>query len=119
MLTGQQVNSLHKVQVPVQNCINSQYIMKQAAHGVKEDQVSFPTHPAMRHLEFSRRSYGQNIEGCSEVKQSRGISSGVLLERSFHTSDEFKLVSCFHLSWRVVPSINTPLCVSYKQVLMI
>ena len=80
MLTGQQVNSLHKVQVPVQNCINSQYIMKQAAHGVKEDQVSFPTHPAMRHLEFSRRSYGHLSERRSIFRES-----GILIHLGFVT----------------------------------
>jgi hypothetical protein len=36
-------------------------------------QVSFPTHPAPRHLEIPRISYYQNTEGCAEVKQPCGI----------------------------------------------
>jgi hypothetical protein len=41
-------------------------------HGEKPYQVSFPTHPAPRHLKTPRRNYCQNTEGCAEVKQPHG-----------------------------------------------
>jgi hypothetical protein len=72
VLTGQKVNSLFDDQVFVLNYINLRSLIKYAIHGEKAYQVSFPTHPAPRHLEISRRSYYQNNKGYVEVKQPRG-----------------------------------------------
>jgi hypothetical protein len=73
VLTGQKVNSLLDDQVFVLNCIILRSFIKHAIHGEKAYQVSFPMHPAPRHLEIPRRSYYQNTEDCAEVKQPRGI----------------------------------------------
>jgi hypothetical protein len=72
VLTGQKVNSLFDDQVFVLNCIILRSFIKHAIHGKKAYQVSFPTHPAPRYLKIPRRSYCQNTEGYTEVKQPHG-----------------------------------------------
>jgi hypothetical protein len=73
VLTSHKINSLFDDQVSVLNYIILQSFIRHAIHGEKVYQVSFPTHPAPRHLETPRRSYYQNTEGCVEVKQPHGI----------------------------------------------
>jgi hypothetical protein len=105
--TGQSVNSQPDVQVPMQNCTNIQYFMVHAARSVKVHQVNFPMHLTARHLEFPRWSYCQNTKDCqktnnhAETHQERG--------GPFHIGCIFVFVSCFHLSRRSAPCINTPL----------
>ena len=41
-------------------------------HGWKDDEVSFPTHPTVCHLDFLGRSYDQNIKDCLEAQKTRG-----------------------------------------------
>jgi hypothetical protein len=60
-------------QVFILNCINLRSFIKYVIHGEKAYQVSFPTHPAPRHLEIPRRNYYQNTEGYAEVKQPHRI----------------------------------------------
>ena len=56
-MTGQQVNSLPDVQVPMENCTILQYLVVHDAHGVKAYQVNFSTQQTTRQLEFPRWSY--------------------------------------------------------------
>jgi hypothetical protein len=114
--TGQKVNSLPDVQLPMQNCINVQCFVVHAAHGLKAYQVNFPMQPMTHHLDFPRWSYCQNTEDCAEDQQSRGNSLGIhFVEPLSHSLSYLFFISCFHLSRRAVPSINTPLLHKHSQ----
>jgi hypothetical protein len=82
--TGQKVNSQPNVQVFVQNYTILQYIVVHDAHDVNENQVNFLMQLTTCLLEFSRWSYYQNIEDCTEVQQPCGNNSRAW--RPFHIS---------------------------------
>ena len=46
--------------------------MVHSIHGWEDDEVSFLTHPTVRHLDFLGRSYDQNIENCTEAQKTHG-----------------------------------------------
>ena len=98
------------VQLPMQNCI-VQYFIVDAAHGVKDYQVNFPTQQTSYHLDFPIRSYDRFSGDCTEGHQpceaAWEFSSWWLL--SYYNSRNSKLHS--HPTSRVVPCINT-LCIS-------
>jgi hypothetical protein len=113
---GQKVNSLPHVQLPMQNCINVQCFVVHAAHCLKAYQVNFPTQPTTHHLDFPRWSYCQNTEDYTEDQQPHGNSPGIhFVEPLSHSLSYLFFISCFHLSRRVVPNINTPLLQKYSQ----
>jgi hypothetical protein len=114
--TGQSVNSLPNVQVPVQNCTILQCFIVHATRSVKVHQANFPTHPTTHLLEFPRWSYCQNTEDCAEDQQSHGNSSGAW--RPFHRGCLLVFVSCFHLFRRSAPCINTSLLHSKRKTLI-
>jgi hypothetical protein len=94
----------------MQNCINVQCFVVHAAYGLKAYQVNFPTQPTTHHLDFPRWSYCQNTEDCAEDQQSHRNSLGIhFVEPLSHSLSYLFFISCFHLSRRAIPSINTPL----------
>jgi hypothetical protein len=101
--TGQQFISLHDDQIPVQNCIIVKYFVVHAAHGVKAYQVNFPTQQTTHLLEVPRRSYCQNTEDCTEVKQPRGNPTESHFEEAFHIVRLIFFFSCLYLSRRAAP----------------
>ena len=71
MKTGQNVNSLPDVQLPMQNCTTVQSFVLHAAHGWKAYHVIFPTQQTSYHLDFPIRSYGRFSGDCTEDQQPR------------------------------------------------
>ena len=119
MKTGQKVNSLPDVQLPMQNCTNVQCFVVDAAHGLKAYQVYFPTQPTAHLLDFPRWSYWQNTEDCTEDQWPRGNNSELISWRPFRIVYIIFFFPCLHLSRRAVPSINTPLLHSILRLLII
>ena len=72
--TGQNVNSLPDVQLPMQNCTTVQCFMLHAAHGWKPYHAIFPTQQTSYHLDFPIRSYGRFSGDCTEDQQPREAS---------------------------------------------
>jgi hypothetical protein len=113
--TDQKVNNQLDDQVFVLNCIILRSFIKHAIHGEKDYQVSFPTHPAPRHLKIPRRSYCQNTEGCAEVKQPHGNQLCRSPEEApSHWHVKILLFRVYTSLRLVVTSINTPLCLWCK-----
>jgi hypothetical protein len=106
-MTGQQVNSLPDVEVPMQNYTILQYFVVHAAHGVKAYQVNFPTQEMSRQLEFPTWSYCQNTEDCTKDQQPYENSPGIHFVEPFHMVYLFFSISFSYSSRRAVPSINT------------
>ena len=93
--------------------------MVHAIHGMKPYQVSFPTQPTTRHLDFPRWSYCQNTEDSAEDQQPRGNYSETHFVEACSHSLPFLFLFVFNLSRRAVPSINIHILLSKRGLLII